>query len=431
MTLRFFAVLAGLVVALSASVLTRQDFGADLRRAKQRENSSGDCKLVLADYTRIAEQAVKNDRGSAAEALLRVGMCQEKTGDAQASLTYAKVVNDFKDQRTWVEDASRRLTLLSGTARSNAAMSGSAPPVSRFLTDAEGWLSPDGSTLAQTKSFDIKLIDIGSSKARVLVAHPSDEEGVCTDVLQPIAWSRDARQLAYLWCFHPGGDFNRRALLQEGMEDGWDGRELRTIGIEGGAHRVVLGRKQTEPWGFTGADRGMVTWSPDGETILISAKETTSADAFGLVSVKTGTVTDLEPGSLDRNHVVSFSPDSRSIAYTRRKGGGLQGFEICWIRLPDGKPERIVSDPESDNRLVDWTPNGAGLVFLSDRRGTYDIGLVHVRDGKPTDVPGWLVRDIGPVAATLVKPDGSIYYRTEPGGVFGRASQNLGDVYLV
>ena len=83
---------------------------ADLQRAKQREAQTGDCKSVLAEYGRIAEQGVKTNRAAAAEALLSAAACHDKHGDSQAQKLYSRVVSEFADLRIFREEASKRLT---------------------------------------------------------------------------------------------------------------------------------------------------------------------------------------------------------------------------------------------------------------------------------------------------------------------------------
>jgi hypothetical protein len=73
---------------------------------------------VLPEYTRIAEQGAKTDRASAAEALLRVGMCQERNRDPRAKDSYSRITEQFASEKIFAEDAKRRLIALRASVNS-------------------------------------------------------------------------------------------------------------------------------------------------------------------------------------------------------------------------------------------------------------------------------------------------------------------------
>ncbi len=73
-----------------------------LQAAIKAEMVDGDLKGAIELYRKLA---AGGDRGVAAKALVRMGQCYEKLGDAQARQAYDRVVRDFADQK---EAAGRR-----------------------------------------------------------------------------------------------------------------------------------------------------------------------------------------------------------------------------------------------------------------------------------------------------------------------------------
>src|SRR5512140_1136792 len=75
-------------------------------RAVQKETADGDLKGAIEMYRKLAAGA---NRAVAAKALIRMGQCYEKLGDADARKAYERVVREFADQKDAVAEAHRRL----------------------------------------------------------------------------------------------------------------------------------------------------------------------------------------------------------------------------------------------------------------------------------------------------------------------------------
>ena len=90
-------------------------------------------KQVMAHYPK--------EKTTAAKALLNIGRCYEKLGNAEARKTYERVVRDFADQAEVVAEARVRLAALGGPG------AGGGLVTRRVLTDAsgvDGVLTADG-----------------------------------------------------------------------------------------------------------------------------------------------------------------------------------------------------------------------------------------------------------------------------------------------
>jgi tetratricopeptide (TPR) repeat protein len=81
---------------------------SSLQKAIQTETVDGDLKSAIEQYKKIAQS---RDHSVAAKALLRMGECYERLGDAEARKAFERVVREFGDQKEEVEYQSRRAYL--------------------------------------------------------------------------------------------------------------------------------------------------------------------------------------------------------------------------------------------------------------------------------------------------------------------------------
>lgn len=111
-------------------------------------------------------------------------------------------------------------------------------------------------------------------------------------------------------------------------------------------------------------------WSPDGTRIaFFSEREGKSGiwvmDTDGNNAIPVGT----PPGV---NDYPTWSPDSKRIAWNctmgRRHPNGRGDFEICAANA-DGSDLIQLTDTEGDNKYPAWSPDGATILFVSNRAG--------------------------------------------------------------
>jgi Tol biopolymer transport system component len=76
-------------------------------------------------------------------------------------------------------------------------------------------------------------------------------------------------------------------------------------------------------------------------------------------------------GGRDNTSNPSLSPDGRYVAVQRSVNGNT---DIWLLELARGVLSRFTFDPASEQRPL-WSPDGARLVFNSDRKGVYDLYL--------------------------------------------------------
>lgn len=251
--------------------------------------------------------------------------------------------------------------------------------------DNAGSISRDGRYLSyvddQTDALFIR--DLKTGESRRLTEERSAQSVDNITVISP-----DGKFVAYSW-----GTINR-------------GVELRIIGLDGSKPRVVYRDKEL--------NRVLPdAWSPDGKHILATFRKKDGTDQIVLVSVSDGSVRVLRTQKtldLGHGHKESFSPDGRYIAFDFRPEAESLNRDISAIRV-DGSGEVPLVQHSANDRLLDWTPDGTGILFASDRSGTWDLWVIVVVDGTPVGSPKLLKRDIGLLDRGLgFTRAGSYYY---------------------
>ena len=193
-------------------------------------------------------------------------------------------------------------------------------------------------------------------------AAPGDQWCICT-------FSRDARQLAYVWwTYAPRG--------QRGSSWRAELRILRLDRPELEAPRVPFpGDENTwiEPF----------DWTPDGRWIAAQIFDRPTATArIALVSAETGMLRVLKTLPANRlNGSLATSPDGRYLAAMVREGDSIDS-DILLLDTRDGREVMAVARPGVD-MLVGWAPSGNGLLFTSQRGGSADLWTIPVVNGRP------------------------------------------------
>jgi Tol biopolymer transport system component len=216
-------------------------------------------------------------------------------------------------------------------------------------------------------------------------------------------WSPDSRKIVYQWL---GKDENF---------------ELRIIDINETAPRVLY--RLLEKMQYVQA----FDWSPDGRFILAGVYGTSAPSPpynveqnilLGLVSVADGSLKAIKTfsGQPRRAWGFAFSPDGRSIAYDAGMVGEPNEKRDIFLLSIDGGPEIPLIDHPAFDSVIDWTPDGEGLVFSSNRTGTLDVWFIRIRDGKPLGSPELVKSDLGSIQAMGITSRGALFYGVQGGG---------------
>jgi Tol biopolymer transport system component len=361
-----------------------------LQAAIKTETVDGDLRGAIEQYKKIVAQPGAG-RTTVATALLRMGQCHEKLGNAEARTAYERLVRDFADQAEIVAQARVRLAALGGPGGAGGLVA------RRVLTDASGVgevLTADGKYIRgiDGATGDMVQFEVASGQKSRITNRGGPEAK--EEPYEYQAFSRDGKQIAY-----------------DSYTKDWV-PQLRIRNLDGSGLRTLYSEK--------GYDVRPLDWSPDAGSIL-AFRELDYSPKGGieltLISTADGSVRVLRSITSDLVRA-SFSPDGRSVAFSFVGEGSPPQGDV-FLMTADGRNEVVVAGHPADDKLLGWTPDGRSLVFLSDRSGTWDIWTVHITGGKQQGEPELLKKDFGWDSEVLgFAPDGSLYYKTHT--YFGR-----------
>jgi Tol biopolymer transport system component len=388
-----------LCAALSAGYLASQakDNKAEvaLQAAIKTETVDGNLRGAIEQYKKIAAQPGAG-RATVATALLRMGQCHEKLGNAEARTAYERLVREFADQAEIVAQARVRLAVLGAAADAGAVRE-------RQLDWDCGIPAADGRTVLCSdcsKNCGLVVRDLVSGQERI-VAAGNKEEG---QFIEGGLISPDGKKVAYI-------------LLSTTRP-----QQIRVVGTDGSQDRLLSDQTyENDAFGTQGVR--VDDWSPDSRQVLawVNRKEQKDSQRL-LLSVNDGAARVLNTfvGAESRSYGYGessprarFSPDGKHIAY-EIEIASVQSKRIFAIPVQGGEPQLLVNHP-SHNELVGWTPEGR-LVFLSDRSGTRALWTLRVRDGKADGEPELVRRDIGSSTPVGIDRNGAYYYRLQTEG---------------
>jgi serine/threonine protein kinase/Tol biopolymer transport system component len=219
--------------------------------------------------------------------------------------------------------------------------------------------SPDGNQIAfawdgeKGDNWGIYVKLIGTEKPLRLATDPDDDRFP--------AWSPDGRYIAFC-------RYNSKG----------EGAIYVVPALGGPEHRLPTPSLGWPAWAQS------LDWSPDGKYLVYVDKQTLS---LSLVAADNPDdkrpLTTFAGGPADCNP--RFSPDGKTVAFLRH--GGALARDIFLVRLGGGEPKRLTFD-NVIIRGLDWTPEGAYIVFSSDRfSGEGRLWKVPASGGQPEPLP--------------------------------------------
>jgi len=365
-----FAVMVVLGVLLTMVGDARQaDPGALLRAAIEKEDVTGDLEGAMALYRQIIAVHGQN-RPVVAKALLRLGGCHEKLGQAEAGKAYERVVAEYPDQ---AQEAARARDRLAAISR--AALASAREPRFHEVTmatrpgNADVRLSADGREMAFTDRGAVWVVPVASRTDLNTAGIPTKLTGEL-DALG-VAWSQDGRSIVFntptgiSLIARSGGVPEEVIKVPSRSND----RRMRTISVSSDASRLAYSR---------------------GGSLVESRVYLAGTDG--------GTPVELPIGA--GNSMAAFSPDGKRLAYVHiskweQPPGGpsksiLEG-EI-WISQANGANPVLASGLTGWPEGPVWSPDGSMVAFLQ-RAGTEQLGKPELRvltitaEGKPAGTP--------------------------------------------
>jgi len=368
--------LIAVIILMSFGLGGAQQEGQKLfQKALAMERGEGNLEEAISLYLQVTQEA--KDESLAAKAQLRIGICYEKLGKAEAQKAYQVVIEKYPGQTDLVATARERMAVLAAEEPTEPSL------VHLWSNDEDGFffeaqsLSPDGSKLLGvdfTKGQNVVYKDLTTGKLVNITSYDwyNADDGF---TYNPV-WSPDGKEVV----------FNFRG----NKDQTW---ELR-VGDLAGQIRTVYrcereGENKIYPCG----------WFPKGDAILAVHITDANVVQLGVVSLQGGEFQLFhEPGvptdvhfqpDATRYFLAALSPDGKRIAFDLAEG------DVKRLYIMDIASKRItqLSDtPASDFQPL-WSPDGRRLAFLSDRLGSRALWAIPFgKDGKPSGLPR-LVRD--------------------------------------
>ena len=384
--------------SVEAATTVQQD-GRDLfQQALLKERADGQLEEAIALYRRVLDAA--DDRGLAAQALVRIGACYDKLGRPEASDAYAQVLRDYPDQAEAVAAARTQLAALAVeptppsptmTVRElmrsgeQAQSDISYPTASPYFA-----VSGDGQTFVymDQRTGDLAVRNMATGEARLTygIDRTGDEQ-----FRAPIL-SRDDEKVAFMRFPNPGAG----------------GATRLEVDSLGGGHREIL-----FDFGEGWSNSETHDWSPDGANVLIVGEAADHSRFLATVSLEDKALRRLVTLDWGAPLRAEYSPDGRFVAYDSTKRGDSK----IYLMSADGAEERVLVDSSGEDDSPLWTRDGRFLLFRSDRSGKWDLYALPMQHGEPAGEAVVVKSNLGEVTRLrAVTTEGQLVYFEGVGG---------------
>ena len=433
-----WVLVAVVTTVVSIAAWAQKDPRELYERARMLDENNQDLAEAIKVYGQVAELA-KDQPALAAKALLQMGQCHERLGQAEAVKAYQRVIDRYPQQLEEVKIARERLAALSSPLAQNSKL----PKFIRLRIPTRfsglAKLSADGKRIALVSENDLWVVSLDSRVAPDLAGEVVrlTRSG---EVVQGrgLAWSKDGRWLAY-------------STVQEGLP-------LEIVSTNGGEPRRVPVDQQRQPlhgcWGCVvslSVDGGLLSFvapapqhvrvmpvsggasrqigesgawepefSPDGSRLayVVSQSGVEFDGDLEKLSAATRSEVRIAPVAGGESVLVSrvphpvtspiWSPDGRWIAFLKN----YISKELWIAPVPEkggsiAEPVKIPLPYQTNQQIAGWTPdNRIGLVF-QPTEGTGAVYTVPSSGGKATQVT-----PSGVIQICRWSPDGKrIYFR--------------------
>ncbi len=363
-----------------------------LRAAIEKETVEGNLKVAIEEYKKLAQNATKS---VAARALVHLGECYEKQGNADARKMYEQVLSRFADQAEAVAVARAHLTGGKPTSILTARL---------IATDSAGELTPynvtaDGrlGVVDDWTNGNLGIRDMITGQVRILVPGSLDPRSLGPHMAfgRYGTWgaiSPDQKQMAFARYGDPENPNQGQFWVVSTAPDA--------------KPRLVL----------RNPDMRNITpqaWSPDGKSVLVHIAKVDHSWQLAWVSVSDGGLQVLKSFEHIRwpDYWPRLSPDGRYIAYSVHARNGSVDCHI-YLLAADASHETVLTQTAGINASPVWTPDGTHVLFVSNRSGAWDLWSVPVRDGRAAGTPSKVRSNIGSVDALDMTRTGTLYYRS-------------------
>ena len=355
-----------------------------LQTAIKKEVVDGNLAGAIDGYKK-ALAAAKGNRVIAAQALVYMAECYQKLGDAESRKIWEQIIREYGDQRAAVATARARLggkSVMTAGIVTRQVWTG--PDV-----DAYGGMSLDGRVLSFTdwKTGNLALHDLTTGQNRPLT---DKKDWVNAEFAMGSAISRDGKQVAYGW-----GVVSPAVPVKDHFA------EVRLIDVNGGKPRTLF-RSHDFSWAY------VHDWSADGQWLAVDLDKVDRTEQIGLVSTVDGSIRVLKSIDWPGTSRMAFSPDGKYLAYDRGATDDPRRREIHVLTVVGAVETAVLTQPANDT-VLGWSPDGAHLLFASDRSGSRAVWALPMKGGKAAGEPALIKANVSPRSLGVTR-SGALYY---------------------
>jgi Tol biopolymer transport system component/predicted Ser/Thr protein kinase len=239
---------------------------------------------------------------------------------------------------------------------------------------------PEGLDAYGKPSIDGRLLPMADEKGQLVIANidlggqrpPVDLKAAAADGLAACSDTS-------LVSLSPSGD--EAAFSCEVTAGAYEFRVIRTDAAHPVQRRVVEG--QWNP----------LEWSHPTLVLVESTAAPWQLALIDVISGKVQKVAELAAG-VDG---ASLSPDAQWVAFDQVSAVASERHDVFVASARGGTPVPVAPG-RHDDLLPSWTPDGSGVLFISDRTGSPGVWLQNVAAGGPAGPPQALAQDLGRVA---------------------------------
>jgi dipeptidyl aminopeptidase/acylaminoacyl peptidase len=349
-------------------------------------DARNDCARAVPLFERVA---ASGDRALAARALVYAGTCYERLGNEKARQAYQRVIDVYAEQRAAAAQARARLSALDIARRQPARLT--LRPLWRERPpnlELYGKPTVDGLVFPMSdEQGRLVLMDASLRRQRSPIALGAASDGLppCT-VQSTVVVSPDASEVGFSCGRDGGGDSQFRVV--------------RTDPAAPRQRRLAVGAFEPIEWSQPGSILVTTRWQPGG------------AISLGVINLKDGSWRVVTPLDAPVDGA-SMSPDGGWVAFDGPDAGGRH--DVFVVASRGGTPVPVAAGA-SDDLLPGWSPDGRGVLFVSDRTGSPGLWLQPLTHGRIDGQPQLLSQDLGRVADVWAATrDGAFIYFRQTG----------------
>jgi serine/threonine protein kinase/Tol biopolymer transport system component len=250
-----------------------------------------------------------------------------------------------------------------------------------------GQLSYDGRYIPYSEFDDggLMVLDVMTGKTRRIADNDSGD----SSIVESAVMAPDGAKVAY----------------------SWESGECRCIELRVADTRNSGSTPETVLHDQSVADIRPVDWLPDGTGVLARLRKKDGTRTIALISTLDGATRVLKDG-LEYDLSMHLSPDGRFVAYDYpvRTDDGARDILVMPV---DGAHEGVVVGGAAQDAYPVWTPNGRGILFVSDRSGSLGLWMVRVAEGQALGVPELVMKDVGRMVPESLSHTGRLLYRLQ------------------